>query len=197
VGVVASLASVEGAIAALIAIIGGEPAPAVLFAVTPVLLVGLVLVTIQPETSHYSPQQWTAAVGYGVGAGAMFGASLYATGRVAESLPAVWAVVPSRFTGVVFLFLPLLVLGRVRIPRAAIPWVVGSGVADTAGFAFFALGSHSAIAVAAVLASQFAVLATVMAALVFRERLTPRQNVGVAVVALGVASVAALRAATA
>jgi drug/metabolite transporter (DMT)-like permease len=61
-----------------------------------------------------------------------------------------------------------------------------------AGYLTFALGARDAIAVTAVLASQFAVLAAI-GAHVLGERLAPRQWAGVGVVAFGVAAVTLLR----
>ena len=63
-----------------------------------------------------------------------------------------------------------------------------------AGFVCYAVGARHGIAIAAVLASQFAALAAVGAALLFKERLTRVGVVGVAVIAVGVAVVSAVRA---
>jgi drug/metabolite transporter (DMT)-like permease len=194
VAVVATLASLEGAVAAVIAILTGERPPVVFLAVLPVLVVGLVMVTLKPDQASHTRREWTAAIAYGAASGLSFGLSLYATGRVSESVSTVWAVLPSRILGVVGVTIPLLIVGKLRIPRVAIPWIVVSGVGDTLGFAAFAVGSSQGIAVAAVLASQFAVVATVLAAIVLKERLSVRQNAGVVIVALGVAAMAAVRA---
>ncbi len=55
-------------------------------------------------------------------------------------------------------------------------------------------GARHGIAVSAVLASQFAAIAALAAALLFRERLGRTGIVGVVVIAAGVAAVSALRA---
>jgi drug/metabolite transporter (DMT)-like permease len=59
-------------------------------------------------------------------------------------------------------------------------------VFEVAGFALFAFGARHGIAVAAVLSSQFAAIAAIAAYLLFRERLTPVQVAGVAVIVVGV-----------
>jgi drug/metabolite transporter (DMT)-like permease len=69
-----------------------------------------------------------------------------------------------------------------------------SAVGDTVGYAAFAIGSSGGIAVTAVLASQFVVVTTILAAFVLKEKLSRRQNLGVVVVAMGVAAIAALGA---
>ena len=63
--------------------------------------------------------------------------------------------------------------------RPALPLVVIAGIAEVVGFALFAGGSRHGVAVAAVLASQFAAIAAVAAYFLFRERLTRVQLVGV------------------
>ena len=193
VAVVATLASLEGAVAALLSMATGERPPSTFLAVVPVLLIGLIMVTLKPEATHFTRQQWTKAIACGVGSGIAFGLSLFTTGRVSQSVNAIWAVAPSRFLGVAALTLPLLIRGTFRIPKQAIPWIVASGVGDTIGFLAFAFGSTDGISIAAVLASQFAVVTTVLAALVFKEKLSFRQNAGVLIVAVGVAAIAGLR----
>ena len=89
---------------------------------------------------------------------------------------------------------PLALWGRLRLTRKAVPFVVASGLAEVAGFVSFAVGARHGIAIAAVLASQFAALAAVGAALLFKERLTRAGVAGVVVIAVGVAVVSALQA---
>jgi len=194
VAVVATLASLEGVIAAAVAMLNGERPPFVFLALLPLLVGGLIMVTHKSDRTTYSSAQWTAAISYGVAAGLSFGLGLYATGRLSESVSTVWAVLPSRFLGVIGLTIPLLLAGKLRVPRAALPWIVCSGVADTLGFLAFALGSSEGISTAAVLASQFAVVSTIVAAILLKERLTARQNAGVVIVAVSVAAFAAVRA---
>ena len=73
------------------------------------------------------------------------------------------------------------------LTRAALPFVVASGLCEVGGFACYALGSRHGIAVAAVLASQFAAVAAVAAYLLFHERLTRLQLAGVIAILAGVA----------
>jgi drug/metabolite transporter (DMT)-like permease len=87
-----------------------------------------------------------------------------------------------------------MVVGRLRLTRAALPFVVAAGLAEVAGFYSYAIGARHGIAVSAVLASQFAAIAALAARVLFGERLGRARTAGVIVVALGVAAVAALRA---
>ena len=95
--------------------------------------------------------------------------------------------------GVVLIAAPMILMRRLRFERSVLPWLVAAGVLEVLGYIGFALGASHSIAVTAVLASQFAVVATVGAALL-GERLDRRRWIGIGVVAAGVASVAAIAA---
>jgi drug/metabolite transporter (DMT)-like permease len=95
---------------------------------------------------------------------------------------------------VVVVTVPLALLGRLRMTRRALPLVLASGVLEILGIVAYSIGARHGIAVAAVLSSQFAAMAAVAAYLVFRERLARVQVAGVAVIAVGVATLTALQA---
>ena len=63
-----------------------------------------------------------------------------------------------------------------------------------AGFFSYTLGSRHGLAIAAVLSSQFAVVALAASYVLFGERLSRVQLAGVACVLVGVAALSALRA---
>jgi drug/metabolite transporter (DMT)-like permease len=79
-------------------------------------------------------------------------------------------------------------------PGATTGVVVVTGLAEVAGFALYAVGAQHGIAIAAVLASQFAALAAIGAVVLYRERLTRAQAVGIALIAVAVAALSVLRA---
>jgi drug/metabolite transporter (DMT)-like permease len=194
VGVIAPIESSEGAVAALLAVAAGERLRAGVGAALGAIAVGIVLATrsaaVDEPTDHDDPR----AAALALAAAGAFGASIYATARASLDLPVAWAVIPPRLFGVVLLTLPLLFLGRLRITREAVPFVVCSGLAEVGGFVSFAVGARHGIAVSAVLASQFAAIAAVAAAVLFGERLGRTGTVGVILIAAGVAAVSALRA---
>jgi drug/metabolite transporter (DMT)-like permease len=74
------------------------------------------------------------------------------------------------------------------------PFVVAAGICEVLGFYSYTAGARHGIAVAAVLASQFATIAAVGAYFLFHERLNRIQLAGVSSVILGVALLSALRA---
>ena len=194
VGIVAPISSSEGAVAALIAVAAGERLGMGTGMALVVVALGVILAArpsaATEETEHDDPR----AVLFALGAAGAFGASLYATGRASADLPIAWAVLPPRVFGVVLVTLPLAVLGRLRIARAAVPYVLASGLAEVGGFVSYSIGARHGIAIAAVLASQFAALAALAARGLFGERLGRTGVAGVIVIAAGVAAVSALRA---
>jgi drug/metabolite transporter (DMT)-like permease len=193
VGVIAPISSTEGAIAAVIAVVAGETL-GVWTAFALIIVAAGVVLAARPaepeEAGHDDPRAALLALA----AALAFGAGLYATGRASLDLPIAWAVLPPRLLGVVFVTVPLALSGRLLLTRKAVPFVVASGLAEVAGFVSYAVGARHGIAIAAVLASQFAALAAVGAAAFFKERLTRVGVAGVVVIAVGVAVVSALQA---
>jgi drug/metabolite transporter (DMT)-like permease len=131
---------------------------------------------------------------FAIGAAVTIGWSLYAIGRVSIALPVVWALLPSRVIGVLVVTLPLVVRSGLRMTHEALPLVLVAGVFEVAGFALFAFGARHGIAVSAVLSSQFAAIAAIAAYILFRERLSPVQLAGVAVVVAGVGTLSGVQA---
>ena len=191
VGIVAPITSTEGAIAAVIAVALGEHLGLPSAAMLSLVVAGVVLTARTREETAGAPRRSAALATLGA---LCFGASIYATGRVSESLPIVWALLPARVIGVVAVALPLALGGGLRLTRRALPLVLAGGVCEVLGFASYAVGARHGIAVSAVLASQFAAVAVVAAYLLFAERLDRLQIAGVAAIAAGVAALSALQA---
>jgi drug/metabolite transporter (DMT)-like permease len=206
VGVVAALASTEGAIAAVIAVMAGEPMTIPVAAMLCVIAGGVAVVAFlggapDPEvvlTGHDAAlvatpaartrlASETQAVLFGAAAAICFGISIYGTAKVGASMNPVAAVLPVRVAGFVVVFMPLALSGRLRITRRAVPMVVLIGVAEVFGNAAYAFGAQDSIAIAAVLASQFAAVAAIAAFVIFKERLSLYQRFGVVVIFVGVA----------
>ena len=198
VGIVGPIVSTEGAIAAVLAVLAGESLVVGSAAMLVLIAVGIALAATTVNSDDVS--QVTAAGRHrsvpvvALLAACSFGTSIYATARASAELPIAWAVAPPRILGVLFVFLPLAATSRLRLTRPALPLVVTAGIAEVVGFALFAVGSRHGVAVAAVLASQFAAIAAVAAYFVFRERLTRVQVAGVATIVISVAVLTVLQA---
>jgi drug/metabolite transporter (DMT)-like permease len=93
---------------------------------------------------------------------------------------------------VLFVAAPLVARRGLALTRPAIPLVLLAGACEVAGFGLYSVAARDQIAVAAVLSSQFAAFAALGAFLVFGERLTTPQRIGLGVIGLGVATLAAL-----
>jgi drug/metabolite transporter (DMT)-like permease len=197
VSIVAPIVSTEGAIAAVLAIIAGEslsPGAGVTLAL---VAAGIALAsagTAGDVIEEATARQPRRAVALAVAAALSFGVSLYATGQVSDELAIPWALLPARVIGIVVLAVPLLVARRLVVTREGLPFVVLAGIGEVIGFAAFTLGARDAIAISAVLASQFGVLAAVAAYVLFGERLSRRQTAGVAAIAVGVAALTLIQA---
>jgi drug/metabolite transporter (DMT)-like permease len=195
VGVVAAIASTEGALAAVIAIALGERVSTATGVLLAAIAAGVVLASIAPDEPE-APRERRAGVAalYGLGAAVSFAVSLYATARVGKVISVPWVLLAARVVGVVAIALPAALAGRLRLERRVLPLVTLSGLCELGGFAAFTFGSRHGIAVTAVLASQFAAVAATGAYLLFRERLARVQLVGVVTIVTGVAALAAVRA---
>jgi len=194
VSIVAPISSTEGAIAALLAVATGE-ALGVSSAILLALIVGgVVLASLASADDEGGGAHPVGASLLAAAAACTFGVGLFATARVSNALPLVWAVIPPRLLGVAVVALPLLLARRVRIEAAAVPLVLVSGVCEVAGFTSYSLGARHSVAVSAVLGSQFAAFAALAAFVLFRERLRLAQIIGITVIAVCVALLSAIRA---
>jgi glucose uptake protein GlcU len=134
----------------------------------------------------------SVSVGLAVVAALSIGVSLFATGRLGDSLPVGWALLPPRVVGLVAVAIPLALTRQLRLTRRAVPLVVMTGLAEVFGFAFYVAGARHGIAVAAVLASQFAAIAKRGGVCTLSRAVTRLQLVGVALIELGVVALAAI-----
>jgi drug/metabolite transporter (DMT)-like permease len=195
VAIVAPVVSTEGAIAATIAVLSGETLAPGVGVTLGAIAVGVCLSAVpaddMPEDDRDRHPQ---AVALAVLAACAFGLSLYATARAGKQLPLSWVVLSARLVGTVALAIPLALTGRLQLTRRVVPLVATSGVCEVLGFLSFTAGARHAIAVAAVLSSQFASLAAVAAYFLFGERLSRIQLAGVCTVIAGVALLTVLRA---
>jgi len=194
VGLVGPITSSEGAVAAVIAVAAGERLGVWTGVALGVVALGIVVAARPPAERDEAGRDDPRAVWLAVAAALAFGAGLYGTGRASLDLPIAWAVLPPRVVGVACVTIPLALGRRIRLTREAVPFVVASGLGEVAGFVAYAIGARHGIAVAAVLSSQFAALAAVAAAILFRERLGRVATVGVMIITVGVAAVSGLRA---
>jgi drug/metabolite transporter (DMT)-like permease len=227
VGPVLAIASTEGAIAAVVAVIAGEQLTIPVAVMLIVIAVGIAVVALAtgdtadagtaetagaaaiagdtvdevagkdagPSPAATKPRRGAdrQAALFGTAGAIAFGFSIYGTAQAGMTLPIVLAIMPARVTGVVFVFIPMALAGRLKMTRGAAPLVVITALGEVLGNAVYVLGARESIAIAAVLACQYAAVGAVAAFFLFRERLSMLQRSGVAAIAVGVAILTAVR----
>jgi drug/metabolite transporter (DMT)-like permease len=214
VAVVAPILSTEGAMAAVIAVLFGEQLGIAAAVVLAAIAGGIILASsggpsepasVEPGGLTELPEDSLAAAGpvalstraalpYALAAVACFGVGLYASARIGATMPLVWSILPARLGGLVFVSLPLLATGRLRLTRDAAPLVTVVAIVEVVGVAVYALGARESIAIAAVMSSQFGAIAAIASVALFGEKLRRIQVAGVGIIAGGVALLAALTA---
>ncbi len=191
VGVITAIASTEGVIAAVIAVAAGARLAAGTAVVLAAVAAGVALAAARPDpdASHDARAALLA-----IPVALLFGVSLYTAGKVGTEASVLWVLVPARLLGTAFVLAPLAARHALRLTRHTLPLVAAAGAGEVLGILSYELGARHGIAIAAVLASQFAALAALGAFLLMRERLTRSQLAGLVMIAAGVASLAAIQA---
>ena len=192
VGVVVPIVSTEGLIAAAIAVVLGLHVSVRVGLLLLLVSVGVTLGAAHPDPPGPSGEH--AGVRSAVLAmpvALLFGISLYTTGHVGREVSVLWVLIAARLFGCALFTAPLVVRGVPRVRRKELALVCIAGAAEVVGILSYTIGSRHQLAIAAVLASQFAALSAIGAYFIFDERLTRSQIVGLVIVAVGVGLLAA------
>ena len=128
---------------------------------------------------------------YSVAGALIFGVGIVAAGNAAALIAPIWVAVGARFVGLAVVALPLILQRRLVVTRRALPLVVVAGIGEIFGSTASAWGSIESIPITAVLGSQFAAIAAVVAFFLFGERLSRTQVAGVLLIVGGVTALAA------
>ncbi len=175
----------EGGVAALIAVAGGESA-------TGLLAVGLVAAVIGSSLACAAPGERRASgAGWAIAAGVQFGVMLVLYGAAAPL--GAWSIVTvARVTGIAVLA-PWVIARRTALPRGrTLAWLAGAGVVDSVAFGAFAVAAaRGPVSVASVCAAQFSTISVVFAVVVLRDRPAPIQMAGIALTLIGTTLLAA------
>jgi len=176
--VVAPIIAIEGGVAAALSVALGERPSVLQVVLLGVAVVGTVLVSVEPgrRTAAGAGAAALASIAY---AGALVGLGM------AEQDP-LTSVSIAR-TASLIAIVPLFLLARGLPPRGTIRPIVGCGLLDAVGFAFFAFAAMvGPLSVASVVATQWGTAAAVIGIVLLRERLHANQYVGIAVTLLAV-----------
>jgi drug/metabolite transporter (DMT)-like permease len=124
VGVVAAIASTEGALTAVLAIAFGERVTLATAVLLAVIAGGVVLASIAPgDAAEVRDRRVGLAALYGLGAAVAFAISLYATAHVGRVVSVPWILVAARVVGVAAIAVPAAARGRLRLGRSVLPLV--------------------------------------------------------------------------
>ncbi|MEY2518023.1 MAG: EamA-like transporter family, partial [bacterium] len=130
-----------------------------------------------------------------LGAACFTGMSLFAASRGGSGIGGDWVVVCVRLSSVAMVLVPLAVVGQLKSPRRVILPALISGVGEVAAFlAYIAASDRIGVAVPAVIASQFALIAATVGWFVLGERLGRRQLAGAGAILAGVTALTILQA---
>jgi uncharacterized membrane protein len=197
VGVVSTIGSTEGAIAAVISIAAGQvlapgSGPALV-----VVAIGVILAATGgghelEEGVTISRARSLRAAGLAMCAAVLLGTGLFISGQVSTSLPPAWVVLPGRIVGILVVTLPIILSGRGRLPRPSLKFIGVTGIVEVVGLLSFSVGAAQDIAITSVLGSMFAPLGVIAAFVLFRERLARRQIAGIVLVVIGIAVLGSL-----
>lgn len=217
VSIVAPIVATEGAIGAVIAVALGDTLGLAAMLLLALIAGGVVLAAIEParpdvpagtielaadaldgpaahgpaEQLEAAPDRTREAALLAITAACIFGVGLVSAGKAAVLVAPIWVAVSSRIVGLVVVALPLVLQRRFTVTRRALPLVVVAGIGEVIGSTAAAWAATSSIPISAVLGSQFAAIAAVVAYLLFNERLSRSQVLGVILIVAGVTALAA------
>jgi drug/metabolite transporter (DMT)-like permease len=194
VSVVTPILSCEGAVAAVIAVAGGERLNPWMVVLLAAAVAGVVLVGTGSGDGSRTHLRGIAFVLLAAG---IWGVVLALGSPVSHELGVWWGFLLVRaFTLLLAIGVALAVRkGRAVVPALrAEPWRIAAwGLGDTAAYlCFYLAANRGPVAVADVLAAQFATFGSLAGVLLLGERLRRRQWAGVAIVVAAVSGIAAL-----
>jgi drug/metabolite transporter (DMT)-like permease len=187
IGRMSVVAPVTGLVATCVPVVGailleGLPGTLVLAGIG-LAIVAILLVSIVAETDPGRPSGLAQALAAGVGLG-LFSLAL---SRVGDGLVFSPLVVVRGVEAVLFALAIVTLRRPWRVGRSLWPAVLGIGVLDMFGNAFYLAAAQSgALAVAVVMSALYPVVTAILAAVVLRERITPGHATGIAAAVLAI-----------
>ena len=157
------------------------------------IVIGILIAARSKDPDPFPGERPVLAAGFASLGACLFAIGLISTGFLSGELPLAWVLLPARIVGVLLFTLPLLLSGRLRVTRQAFLWVLLLAAADLLGIGMYTIGAAQNLPVTAVLASQMAPLAAILAFFLFRERLGKGQIAGLIIMVGGVTLLALLQ----
>ncbi|MBU6279474.1 MAG: EamA family transporter [Actinomycetales bacterium] len=186
VGVVSPIVATQGAVAVIIALLIGRSLAPLIAALLSVIVLGIVISARTKDPVPIENERPLRSVLLASLGALFFGAALVTVGVLSTELPLSWLLIPGRLVGTIVLTVPLLLTGKLRITRKAAPLLLLLAVCDLVGITLYAIGAELNIQITAVMSSQMAPIAAVLAFFLFKEKLVRGQLVGLIVIIAGV-----------
>jgi uncharacterized membrane protein len=194
VGLVTATISVQGAFASIFAAIGGQTLHPLSIVAMGVSAVGT-FVLMSGDGGLQAPPRERRGILLALVAAGFTGLSLFAASRGGSGIGSDWVLVCIRLSSVGFVLVPLAATGRLRSPRGVMIPVIVAGVGEVVAFSTYIEASDRiGVAVPAVIASQFALIAAATGWLVLGERLGRRQLIGAGAILAGVTALTIFQA---
>ena len=196
VSLIGPVISLEGAFAAVFAVVLGERIPGLMAAGLVLVVAGMLVATVDTRTRQRAGEhgQSVSSLAIGLAGAAFWGAFLLTSIKATRELPTAWMQVAFRLGPIALVAIPLALRGRLTRPGGALPAILLSAGLQFAGFLLFiSAGKGSGVAPAAVIASQFGVVAMLVGITAFGERLGRLQLTGLVVLAVGIGLVASFQ----
>lgn len=187
VSVVAPIIACEGAVAATVSLLLGESMNSRVLLLLPIAVIGVILAAMSGSEDGAGSGALRASF-----AAVIWGGILLMAAPVADEVGVIWGFLLVRFIALL-LALPIgLKLGVAT--RAKLDWknVAIWGIGDSvASLLYVVAADRGPVAVAGVLAAQFATVGAIAGVVILKERLRARQWVGIALVIVTVTLIAA------
>ena len=192
ISVVTPIISCEGAAAAVIAIAFGERLGIEMAVLLAIAVLGVVLVG---TAGRAGARVSGSGVSFAVTAAALWGFILYLGGPVTDELGVFWGFLIVR-TFASLAMVPFLLRADIRSGIRSEPWriLIWAGGDTLGNLCYFAAAASGPVALAGVLAAQFALFGTLAGVIGLGERLKTHQWIGVGVVVAAVTGIAAVTA---
>jgi drug/metabolite transporter (DMT)-like permease len=194
VGLVTATISVQGAFASVYAAIAGETLHPLSVVAIAVSAVGT-FVLMSGDGGLQAPPRERRGILLALGAACFTGLSLFAASRGGSGIGADWVLVCIRGSSVAMVMLPLAATRRLKNPRGVVRLAIVAGIGEVVAFAAYIEASNRiGVAVPAVIASQFTLIAATTGWLVLGERLGRRQLAGAGAILAGVTALTIFQA---
>lgn len=192
IALIAPLAALFGPIAALIAVLGGEPISLPIALSFALVICGTTLIVSARDDDQATGHARGAAIALSLLAALLLGIGLVGATSVGGDIGGLWMLAIVEVLGALIFGLPLLLRRRLAFVRETVIWNTAGSCATSVGYlTYIAVTGRYGVAVTATLASLQCVVGALLSAWTLHERLHARQIAGGTAIAAALALLAA------